>query len=218
MGMLWVKKGRPVEKCIVDPWIYVHSFYYLVLKLILFKAPILLDEASVNNLLCSNMTLHMRYSRKNIGSDSVTSYGTWKQKSKYSYNLNRCERMKWYNVSKLLFITRRTLVWLFVYSKMGIFNLKNVSLFLCLGCQPSFSLKSWALRNFTISVLISIPSSALKCTMLTCENITPYGTQEHSNFLLSDVSWASYIRIQIYNLKVMFFVRLGIRRYIKLSH
>lgn len=40
--------------------ILIKIIRYLVLKLILFKAPILLDEASVNNLLWSNMTLHIK--------------------------------------------------------------------------------------------------------------------------------------------------------------
>lgn len=48
----------------------------LVLKLIRFRAPMLRDDASVNSLLCSSITRQMRYSRKNIGSDSGTSYGT----------------------------------------------------------------------------------------------------------------------------------------------
>lgn len=45
----------------------------LVLKLILFKAPILLDEASVNSLLCNNITLQIRYNLKNMGMDKMTS-------------------------------------------------------------------------------------------------------------------------------------------------
>ena len=48
----------------------------LVLKLMRLRAPILLEEASVKSLLCSNITLHMRYRRRNIGKDKVTSYGT----------------------------------------------------------------------------------------------------------------------------------------------
>lgn len=47
-----------------------------VLKLIRLSAPILLDEASVNNLLCNNITRQIRYSRRNIGNDKGTSYGT----------------------------------------------------------------------------------------------------------------------------------------------
>lgn len=40
------------------------------------SAPILLDEASVKSLLCSNMTRQMRYSLKNIGTDKTTSKET----------------------------------------------------------------------------------------------------------------------------------------------
>ncbi len=47
-----------------------------VLKLILFNAPILLEEASVNNLLCNNITRQIRYNRKNIGNERTTSTGT----------------------------------------------------------------------------------------------------------------------------------------------
>ena len=48
----------------------------LVLKLILLRAPILLEEASVNNLLCNNMALNIKYNRKNIGRDKHKSTGT----------------------------------------------------------------------------------------------------------------------------------------------
>lgn len=47
-----------------------------VLKLILFSAPMLRDEASVNSLLWSSITRQMRYSRRNIGRVSSRSMGT----------------------------------------------------------------------------------------------------------------------------------------------
>lgn len=47
-----------------------------VSKLILFSAPILREEASVNSLLWSNITLAMRYSLMNIGIDRSISTGT----------------------------------------------------------------------------------------------------------------------------------------------
>lgn len=47
-----------------------------VLKLMRFRAPILLEEASVKSLEWSSITRQIRYSRKNMGSDKVTSYGT----------------------------------------------------------------------------------------------------------------------------------------------
>lgn len=56
-----------------------------VLKLIRFKAPILLEEASVNSLLCSSMTLQIRYSLRNIGRERVTSYGTWSRNEHYYF-------------------------------------------------------------------------------------------------------------------------------------
>lgn len=49
---------------------------YLVLKLIRFNAPMLRDDASVNNFECNSMTRHIRYKRRNIGNDRATSYGT----------------------------------------------------------------------------------------------------------------------------------------------
>lgn len=48
----------------------------LVLKLILFKAPIDLELASVNSLLCNSITRQIRYSRKNMGKLSGTSIET----------------------------------------------------------------------------------------------------------------------------------------------
>lgn len=48
----------------------------LVLKLMRFRAPILLDDASVNSLLCNNITRQMRYRRRNMGNDKATSTGT----------------------------------------------------------------------------------------------------------------------------------------------
>jgi len=48
----------------------------LVLKLILFKAPMLRLDASVNSLLCNNIDLHIKYNRKNIGNDNQRSMGT----------------------------------------------------------------------------------------------------------------------------------------------
>lgn len=50
--------------------------FYLVLKFMRFKAPILRDDASVNNFECNSITRHIRYSRRNIGNDNATSYGT----------------------------------------------------------------------------------------------------------------------------------------------
>lgn len=47
-----------------------------VLKLMRFSAPILREDASVNSLLCNNITLHIKYNLKNIGNDNGTSYGT----------------------------------------------------------------------------------------------------------------------------------------------
>jgi len=44
-----------------------------VSKFILFRAPILLEDASVNSLLCNNITLAMRYSLRNIGSANTVS-------------------------------------------------------------------------------------------------------------------------------------------------
>lgn len=52
-----------------------------VSKLILFSAPILLDEASVNNLLCKSMTRHIKYNLSNIGNDRSMSIGTLATKS-----------------------------------------------------------------------------------------------------------------------------------------
>lgn len=48
----------------------------LVLNVILFRAPMLREDASVNSLLCSNITLTIKYNLKNIGSEKMTSYGT----------------------------------------------------------------------------------------------------------------------------------------------
>lgn len=48
----------------------------LVSKLILFKAPMLREDASVNNLLCNNITLQIRYRRRYIGIESTISTGT----------------------------------------------------------------------------------------------------------------------------------------------
>lgn len=50
---------------------------YLVLKLILFKAPILRDEASVKSFEWSSITRQIKYKRKNMGSEKATSYGTF---------------------------------------------------------------------------------------------------------------------------------------------
>lgn len=47
-----------------------------VSKLILFSAPILREDASVKSLLCSNITLAMRYSLRNIGIERRISTGT----------------------------------------------------------------------------------------------------------------------------------------------
>lgn len=44
-----------------------------VLKLILLRAPILRDEASVKSLLCRSMTRPIRYSRKNMGMERMMS-------------------------------------------------------------------------------------------------------------------------------------------------
>lgn len=52
------------------------QIFYLVLKFMRFKAPILRDDASVNNFECNSITRHIRYSRRNIGNDNATSYGT----------------------------------------------------------------------------------------------------------------------------------------------
>ena len=48
-----------------------------VLKFIRFSAPILRELASVKSLLCSNITLHIKYSLRNIGSASSRSTGTF---------------------------------------------------------------------------------------------------------------------------------------------
>ena len=44
-----------------------------VLKLILLRAPMLRDEASVKSLLCSSMTRAIRYRRRNMGMDRMMS-------------------------------------------------------------------------------------------------------------------------------------------------
>ena len=48
----------------------------LVLNVILLRAPMLLDDASVNSLLWRSMTLMIRYSLINIGIENITSRGT----------------------------------------------------------------------------------------------------------------------------------------------
>lgn len=49
---------------------------HLVLKLILLRAPMLRDDASVNSFECSSITRQIKYNRRNIGNDKATSYGT----------------------------------------------------------------------------------------------------------------------------------------------
>ena len=61
-----------------------------VLKFIRFSAPMLREDASVNNLLCNSMALNIRYSRKNIGNDSTMSTGTRiEDTSALSHSLDR---------------------------------------------------------------------------------------------------------------------------------
>lgn len=52
-----------------------------VSKLILFKAPILREEASVNSRLCNSITRAIRYNLRNIGKDNKISTGTTFSKS-----------------------------------------------------------------------------------------------------------------------------------------
>lgn len=48
----------------------------LVLNVILLRAPMLREEASVNSLLCRSITRIMRYSLRNMGRENITSSGT----------------------------------------------------------------------------------------------------------------------------------------------
>lgn len=64
-------------KCVADASTGIKTMCtYLVLKLIRFNAPMLRDDASVNNFECNSITRHIRYKRRNIGNDRATSYGT----------------------------------------------------------------------------------------------------------------------------------------------
>lgn len=51
-----------------------------VLKLIRLRAPMLREEASVKSLLCRSITRQIRYRRRNIGNERVTSTGTFEKK------------------------------------------------------------------------------------------------------------------------------------------
>lgn len=68
--------GRHCSKNLSGYYTHPSHPIYLVLKFMRFKAPILRDDASVNNFECNSITRHIRYSRRNIGNDNATSYGT----------------------------------------------------------------------------------------------------------------------------------------------